>query len=168
MTGTAGPAVIGDRLDLGTLHHRFGDAATRRDPQACASLFTADGALAVHGCETQVGRGAIAAFLGDAFEGWEGLFFANLSGELRFPAAGSGDDHATGQQYVSEWGVRDGVAFDVSGVYHDVYRRQPGGAGGGWGYAFRRYRPLVVRRDGRVRTFAPPVDGWAELTDRLT
>lgn len=144
---------VADELTLRDLLARAADAITRRDVDAVAELFVADGEWVVSGYGEPRGRAAIRGFLSDLLHDWTVIVHALLSGRVHLDPVDP--DRATGRWYVAEFGQRaDGTEVFFSGVYHDTYVRDAGI----WRFARRRYDSLF-RRVGSTVSTSPFPDG---------
>ena len=141
--------LMADRIAIADLNHRFADAITRMDVEACASMFTEDAEIVVTNWDTFTGRDEILRSLRELLSGWEGIVFTNHSG-----VADIDGDVATGQWYLREFGIKFDEEFDISGVYHDTYRR----VDGQWCFTSRRYDTLHLRRAGQIAVTRFPAD----------
>jgi len=140
---------VADRLAIADLNHRFGDAITRMDVASCADMFTPDAEIVVTNWDTFTGRDEIIRSLRELLSGWTGIVFTNHTG-----IADVDGDTATGQWYIREFGIKFDEEYDISGVYHDTYRRDDGA----WRFASRRYDTLHIRRAGVISVTPFPAD----------
>ncbi|MEO6124686.1 MAG: nuclear transport factor 2 family protein [Ilumatobacteraceae bacterium] len=140
---------LADRLAIADLNHRFADAITRMDVAACASMFTEDAEIVVTNWDTFAGRDEILRSLRELLSGWRGIVFTNHSGVAEIDG-----DAATGQWYIREFGIKFDEEFDISGVYHDTYRRTDGR----WQFSSRRYDTLHLRRAGEIAVTRFPAE----------
>jgi ketosteroid isomerase-like protein len=138
---------IADRFEIETLRGEFTDAATMRDYDRFASLFTEDGAWRIPYVDVElVGREDIRA----GIERLQGLwdFF------VQHPHAGTVQlegDCAVGRSYVAELGrMRAGASHVNYAVYHDRYQRTPDG----WKFSERVYE--VIYLDTTPLSGGPP------------
>jgi uncharacterized protein (TIGR02246 family) len=130
-------ATIADRFEIEALRGEFTDAATMRDYDRFASLFTPDGAWRIPGANVEfVGRAEIRAGIERLQDLWEYFVQNTHPGTIRLTG-----DTAVGRAYVAEFGrFRDGGSHLNYSVYHDHYQRTPDG----WKFAERRYEVRYV------------------------
>ncbi len=149
---------IADRVQIEALRGEATDAATVRDYDRVASLFTPDAVVRIpHIQAVAIGREAIRAGA-ERLQGLVDYFVQNTHpGTIRVEG-----DTASGRAYISELiGFTDGRSELNYGIYHDRYQRTPDG----WKFAERVYEvryldhnPLAgsAPRAGTVR--------WASAT----
>lgn len=140
-----------NELALYRLNHDFADAMNQMRPELVAPMFTDDGEMTITNwgeCRTPQG---IVDFLADLLKDWTVMFFAIHSGRVD---VGDDGDTATGQWYISEYGIKLGQDYSISGVYHDTYRR----VDGDWRFVTRRYDTMHIRLDGEVTVVSFPED----------
>ena len=126
---------IADELAIRELVDRYADAIVRRDEDAWAATWTADGEWHV---------------LGDVVRGRDEVVkkWRDLMGRLQFvhQVASGGllefdGKRASGRFYVNEYATtRDGSGLLTLGVYHDEYVCE----GGDWLFRRRRFGPLYM------------------------
>jgi ketosteroid isomerase-like protein len=124
---------IADRVEIEALRGEFTDAAMMREYDRFASLFTQDGAWRMpHVGVELIGPEEIRAGIERAQEHlWEYFVQNTHAGTIQLDG-----DTATGRAYVSEFGrMRDDRSQLHYALYHDTYRRTPGG----WRFAERIY-----------------------------
>lgn len=123
---------IADRVEIEALRGEFTDARMMHDWDRFASLFTEDGAARMPHVNVElVGREEIRA----GVERLQGLveYFVQTAHPGTIQLEG---DTASGRAYISELGrMRDGRSQLNYAVYHDRYRRTPGG----WKFTERVY-----------------------------
>ena len=115
---------IADRVEIEALRGEFTDAVMMNDHDRLASLFTPDGAVRIPlGNIDAAGQQEIRA-LGERREALADYFVQTTHpGTIQLDG-----DTATGRAYLSEiFQVRDGSSHLNYFVYHDRYRRTPGG-----------------------------------------
>lgn len=130
---------LSSQLEVRDLTARFSDAVNRRDADALAALFTADGAWQVPGLAPLVGHDAIRGFFAGVLQNFEAIVQLSHSGHVEV----DGDD-ARATWYVSEL-TKDveGNASTVALVYTDTHVHTEEG----WRFAdrtcaFLHQRPL--------------------------
>ena len=138
---------IADRVEIEALRAEFTDAATLRDYDRFASLFTADGRWCIPGAEADFrSRPEIREGIERLQQWWE--YF------VQDPHAGVtyvDGDTARGRGYVTEFGrLRDGTSHLNHAIYHDRYERTPDG----WRFRERVYEVRYV--DSSPLAGAPP------------
>jgi ketosteroid isomerase-like protein len=123
---------IADRVEIEALRGEFTDAATMRDDDRLASLFTHDGTVRMpHINAEAVGREAIRAGSERAQGLWE--YFVQTVHPGTIQLAG---DTAVGRAYIAELGrLRDGSSQLNYAIYHERYQRTPDG----WKFTERVY-----------------------------
>ncbi|MGI5239443.1 nuclear transport factor 2 family protein [Dactylosporangium sp. CA-139066] len=128
---------LADRLDIAALPGEFTDAASSRDFERFAALFTDDGVWRIPGANVDFrGRAEIRAGIERLQVAWEFLIQNVHPGTLRVDG-----DTAFARVYVSELGrFRDGTSHVNYSVYHDRYRR----TAEGWRFAERAYEVRYV------------------------
>ena len=125
------PISIADRVEIEALRGEFTDAATMREYDRFAALFTDDGVWRIPGVVEFGSRADIRTGIERLQQVWE--FFIQTSHPGTIQVDG---DVATGRAYVSEVGrMRDGNSHANHAIYHDRYRRTPDG----WRFAERSY-----------------------------
>jgi ketosteroid isomerase-like protein len=128
---------IADRFEIEALRGEYTDAATMRDYDRLASLFTPDGAVRIPAGEVEiVGREQIRAGA-ERLQGlWEFFVQNTHPGTVQLDG-----DTASGRAYMSEFGrLRDGSSHLNYAVYHDRYQRTPDG----WKFTERVYEVRYV------------------------
>jgi ketosteroid isomerase-like protein len=121
-----------DRFEIEALRGEFTDAATMRDWDRFAALFTSDGVWQIpDGNIKLVGRAEIRPAIERMQGAWE-FFVQNVHpGTIQLDG-----DTATGRSYVAELGrFRAGSSHVNYSVYHDRYQRTPDG----WKFTERVY-----------------------------
>lgn len=144
---TAG--AIADRVEIEALRAEFTDAVMMHDYDRLASLFTEDGVVRIPapGADA-IGRAAIRAGVERMQGMWEFFVQATHPGTVELDG-----DVASGRAYLSEFGrLLDGTGHRNVGVYHDRYRRTPGG----WKFTERAYR--IRYQDSAGVTGSVPAD----------
>jgi ketosteroid isomerase-like protein len=128
---------IADRVEIEALRGEFTDAATMRDWDRFAALFTPDGAWRMPHIDMEfVSRAEIRAAIERLQGHWE--FFVQNVHPGRIQLDG---DTATGRAYIAEFGrFRDGSSHLNYSLYHDRYRRTPDG----WKFTERVYEIRYV------------------------
>ena len=123
---------IADRVEIEALRGQFTDAATRRDYDRFASLFTHDGAWRIPDAKVDlVSREEIRAWIERGQGLWEYFVQTAHPGTIQLEG-----DTAVGRAYIQEFGrLRDGSSHLNYAIYHDRYRRTPDG----WKFAERVY-----------------------------
>jgi hypothetical protein len=143
----------GDEHEIGSLVHRYADAASRRDPAAVAGTFAIEGTWYAPELGRFEGRDAMLAFFTSMLDGWNVFLQALMSGVTVVDP--SNPDRAVGRWFVQETGQRaGGTNLIISGVYHDEYIRD----GSAWLILHRRYDPLLRNTDGQITTLPFPTD----------
>jgi uncharacterized protein (TIGR02246 family) len=121
-----------DELAIRDLIERYADAVNRRDASDWGALWTHDGVWEVFGGAI-AGRDAVVATWSGAMQGFPFVF--HLAHSAVIEVAG---DAARGRWTISEQLVdAAGRAQTLLALYHDEYRREPGG----WRIARRRLEP---------------------------
>jgi ketosteroid isomerase-like protein len=121
-----------DRFEIEALRGEFTDAATMRDFDRFAALFTVDGVWQIpDGNIKLVGQAEIRPGVERMQGAWE-FFVQNVHpGTIQLDG-----DTATGRSYVAELGrFREGSSHVNYSIYHDRYQRTPDG----WKFAERTY-----------------------------
>jgi ketosteroid isomerase-like protein len=121
-----------DRFEIEALRGEFTDAATMRDWDRFAALFTSDGVWQIPDANIKlVGRAEIRPGIERMQGSWE-FFVQNVyPGTIQLDG-----DTATGRSYVAELGrFRDGSSHVNYSIYHDRYQRTPDG----WKFTERVY-----------------------------
>lgn len=131
-----------DRAEIAELRARYCAYLDAHDWDALVQLYTEDGEF--HGMGVAKGRNELRAFYArvshEAFDAfWH--FSSNETIELD-------GDRATGETYLNQPSVIDGVAYACAGRYRDEFVRQEG-------------RWLFARRRVSFFYFAPLAEGWA-------
>jgi uncharacterized protein (TIGR02246 family) len=145
--------VIADEHEIRNLVHRYADAASRRDPVAVASTFTADGEWHATELGRFAGRDTMVSFFTSMLSGWDVFLQGLMSGVVVLNQANA--DRATGRWFVQETGLRsDGMSVSIAGVYHDEYIRNAGV----WLIFRRRYDALLRNTNGVVTALPFPAD----------
>jgi ketosteroid isomerase-like protein len=128
---------VADRCEIDALRGEFADAAMRRDYERFAGLFTVDGVWRMpHVDVTIIGRDEIRAGVERLHQMWEFAVQHTHPGSIKVEG-----DVATGRAYVAELGrLRNGMAHQNLGVYHDGYRR----TADGWRFSERTYELQYV------------------------
>jgi uncharacterized protein (TIGR02246 family) len=128
---------IADRVEIEALRGEYTDAATMRDYDRFASLFTSDGVMRwPHINREFVGRDAIRAAVEQGQAVWE--FFVQTTNPGAIELHG---DTAAGRAYIKEFGrLRDGSSHLNYAIYHDLYQRTQEG----WKFAERVYEVRYV------------------------
>jgi ketosteroid isomerase-like protein len=123
---------IADRFEIEALRGEFTDAATMRDYDRFASLFTQDGEWRIPDADVEfVSREEIRAGIERLQSSWDYFVQTVHPGTIRLEG-----DTAVGRAYVAELGrLRDGSSHLNHAVYHDRYRR----TSDGWKFAERVY-----------------------------
>jgi ketosteroid isomerase-like protein len=142
--------IIADRVEIEALRAEFTDAATMRDYDRLASLFTREGALRMPNVPAELtGREQIRAW-GTRVPELVDYFVQNTHpGVIRLEG-----DTASGRAYMQELiRLRDGRSEQNFAIYHDRYQRTPDG----WKFSERVYEvryhdqsPLTGSAPGRV------------------
>jgi ketosteroid isomerase-like protein len=144
---------MSDEQEIRSLVNRYADAASRRDPAAVASTFTADGTWHAPELGHFTGREAMLSFFTSMLDGWNVFLQALMSGVIVVDA--TNPSRALGRWFVQETGQRaEGTNLIISGVYHDEYIRD----GKGWLILHRRYDALLRNTNGQVTTLPFPTD----------
>jgi uncharacterized protein (TIGR02246 family) len=140
---------IADRVEIEALRAEFTDAATMRDYDRFASLFTDDGRWCIPGAGVDFGsRAEIRAGIERLQQLWEYFVQSPHTGVVYVDG-----DTATGRAYVSEFGrLRDGTSHQNHSIYHDRYAR----TADGWRFTERVYEVRYV--DDSPLSGAPPAD----------
>ena len=128
---------IADRFEIEALRGEFTDAGMMGDYDRFASLFTPDGAWRMPHIPVEfVGREEIRAGI-ERLQGlWDYFVQTPHPGTIQL-----GGDTAVGRAYIAELGrMRDGSSHLNYAVYHDRYRRTPGG----WKFTERVYEVLYL------------------------
>ncbi|GLY79570.1 nuclear transport factor 2 family protein [Actinoallomurus iriomotensis] len=128
---------IADRFEIQALPGEFADAGMTRDYDRFAALFTEDGVWRIPDAGVHlVGREQIRAGIERLQGAWD-FFVQNVHpGTVRLDG-----DTAAGRAYISELGrLRSGDSHINYSLYHDRYRRTPGG----WRFAERVYEVRYV------------------------
>jgi uncharacterized protein (TIGR02246 family) len=142
-----------DEQAIRALVHRYADAASRRDPAAVASVFTADGEWYAPELGRFEGREAMVSFFTAMLTGWNAFLQGMMSGVVARDTKDPSRAH--GRWFVQETGQRtEGTNLIISGVYHDEYVREADG----WKISRRRYDALLRNNDGVVTTLPFPDD----------
>jgi uncharacterized protein (TIGR02246 family) len=138
---------IADRVEIEALRAEFTDAATMRDYDRFASLFTADGRWCIPGADVDLrGRSEVRAGI-ERLQGFWEYFVQNPHAGVTFVDG----ETATGRAYVTEFGrLRDGTSHLNHAIYHDRYQRTPDG----WRFRERVYEVRYV--DSTPLAGAPP------------
>ena len=127
---------IADRVEIEALRGEFTDAATMRDYDRFAALFTSDGVWRIPTVAEFSGRAEIRAGIERLQASWE--FFVQTIHPGTVQVDG---DTAVGRSYVAELGrFRDGGSHQNLAVYHDRYQRTKDG----WRFAERAYEIRYV------------------------
>jgi len=127
---------IADRVEIDALRGEFTDAATMRDFDRFAALFTSDGVWRIPTVAEFVSRAEIRAGIERLQASWE--FFVQTIHPGTVQVDG---DTAIGRSYVAELGrFRDGGSHQNLAVYHDRYQRTRDG----WRFAERAYEIRYV------------------------
>jgi uncharacterized protein (TIGR02246 family) len=128
---------LADRLDVAALPGEYWDAASRREFDRFAALFTDDGVLSIPGAGVELrGRAEIRAGIERLQAAWEFLIQNVHPGTIRLDG-----DTAWARVYIAEVGrFRTGESHANHAVYHDRYRRTPAG----WRFAERTYEVRYV------------------------
>lgn len=121
-----------DRLEINALSGEFTDAATMRDYDRWAALFTEDARWQIApGTLEFTGREAIRAAIERLQGNWEFFIQQVHPGWIEIDG-----DIAAGRVYTEELGrFRDGNSHGNYAIYHDRYRRTPQG----WKFTERVY-----------------------------
>jgi ketosteroid isomerase-like protein len=122
---------IADRVEIEALRGEFSDAVMMRDYDRLASLFTDDGSVRMPHIDARAtSRDEIRAGIERLQRLWEYFVQTAHPGTIRIEG-----DTAVGRAYISElMRGRSGSHLNYA-VYHDRYRRTPGG----WKFAERVY-----------------------------
>jgi uncharacterized protein (TIGR02246 family) len=128
---------IADRFEIEALRGEFTDAASMRDYDRFAALFTPDGVWRIPGADVHfTSREEIRAGIERLQGVWEYFVQNTHPGNILLDG-----DTATGRAYVAEFGrLRDGSSHLNYSVYHDRYRR----TADGWRFAERAYEVKYV------------------------
>jgi uncharacterized protein (TIGR02246 family) len=123
---------IADRVEIEALRGEFTDAATMRDYDRFASLFTPDGVWRIPDADVKfVSRAEIRAGIERLQGFWEYFVQTVHPGTIQLDG-----DTAVGRTYVAEFGrMRDGSSHLNYSLYHDRYQR----TADGWRFAERVY-----------------------------
>lgn len=129
--------VAADLVEIEALRGEIVDAATARDYDRFASLFTVDGAWRMPHIATEfVSREVIRAGVERMLGQWEYFVQTAHPGTVRLDG-----DIASGRAYLQELGrLKDGRSGLNFGVYHDRYRR----TAEGWRFVERVYEMQYV------------------------
>jgi ketosteroid isomerase-like protein len=138
---------IVDRFEIEALRGEYTDAATLRDFDRFAALFTEDAAMRwPHVPVEFIGRGEIRAAIEQGQGLWDYFVQTTHPGTIKLEG-----DTASGRAYIEEFGrFRDGSSHRNSAIYHDRYRRTPDG----WKFAERVYEVRYL--DTTPLTGSPP------------
>jgi uncharacterized protein (TIGR02246 family) len=131
-----GALAVGDELAIRNLVARYADAASRRDPDAWISTWSAD-------CTWDLGGGRVTHGHDETLSLWRASI-AKYPWVVQVPASGlleEVDGAARGTWYVLEWNhLTDGSGVMHVGHYRDRYERTDGE----WRFATRRFQ-LIYR-----------------------
>jgi ketosteroid isomerase-like protein len=121
-----------DRVEIEALRGEFTDAAMMRDSDRLASLFTQDGAVRMPHLNVEaVGPEALRAAAQRLQGQWDFFVQNTHPGSILIEG-----DTASGRAYISELArLADGTSGLNYAIYHDRYRRTPGG----WKFTERVY-----------------------------
>jgi hypothetical protein len=132
---------VEDVLAIGQLRAKYCTYLDAGEWEALADLFTADGEF--HGIGSAVGRAELIEFYDrvrrESIEAWW-HFSTNETVELD-------GDRATGETYLDQPCVIDGVAYASAGRYRDEFAREDG-------------RWLFAKRTVTFFYFVPLAEGW--------
>lgn len=124
---------LADEHAIEALVARYADAVNRRDADDWAALWCADGVWRAFGRSFE-GRDAVVATWQAAMQGFRLVFHVIHSGVIEV-----GNDAARGRFCISEQlQTTDGTPGLLLALYHDDYRREPGG----WRFARRELEVL--------------------------
>ena len=133
--------------EIRALVERYADAVNRRDAQAFADTWTADGVWEIRGSR-YVGREAILAYWQPLMAGipWVLQTINNGTVEVR-------DDRATCRWFHTDFAVlADGTKRMAIGLYYDTCQRRDGR----WRFSHRSYtRMAEIPLSSEVQTFSP-------------
>jgi ketosteroid isomerase-like protein len=128
---------IADRVEIDALRGEFTDAASMRDYDRFAALFTQDGVWQIPDAGVNfTTRAEIRAGIERLQGSWEFFVQTVHPGTIQLDG-----DTAVGRSYVAELGrFRDGSSHQNLSLYHDRYQRTPDG----WKFAARVYEVRYV------------------------
>jgi ketosteroid isomerase-like protein len=140
---------IADRIEIEALRGEYTDAATMRDYDRFASLFTKDAVMRIPGVAEFTSQAEIRTGI-ERLQGFWDYFIQNTHpGVIQLNG-----DTAVGRTYIAEFGrLLDGTSHMNYSVYHDRYQRTPDG----WKFSERVYELKYV--DSTPLTGSSPASG---------